>query len=114
MNSITVLSPTQLRQAADIQEQILALQQQLGELLGSAPQTEATAEKQPKRKISAAGIARIRAAQKARWAKAKGTLAPEKPTNKPKRKMSPAVRARLAALAKARWRKAKAAGKSRL
>jgi hypothetical protein len=111
MNSITVLSPTQLRQAADIQEQIQALQQQLGELLGSAPQAEATAEKQPKRKISAAGIARIRAAQKARWAKAKGTLAP---ANKPKREMSPAVRARLAALAKARWRKAKAAGKSRL
>jgi len=61
------LTPRQLRQAADIQEKILSLQKQLAEMLGapaSLPDEQAA-----KRKISAAGIAHIRAAQKLRWAK---------------------------------------------
>jgi hypothetical protein len=67
MNQITQLTPSQLRQAADLQEKIQALQQKLADLLGT-PGAEAPRKK---RKISAAGIARIRAAQKARWAKIK-------------------------------------------
>ncbi len=115
MNSITNLTPAQLRQAADIQERIQTLQQQLNALLGGAPTSApASAGPTPRRSISAAGIARIRAAQKARWAKAKGQAAPAKAEAKPKRTMSPAARARLAALAKARWAKAKKAGKTRL
>ncbi len=115
MNSISNFTPAQLRQAADIQERIQTLQQQLNAVLGGAPtSTPASAGPAPRRNISAAGIARIRAAQKARWAKAKGQAAPVKTEPKPKRTMSPAARARLAALAKARWAKAKKAGKSRL
>jgi DNA-binding transcriptional regulator YdaS (Cro superfamily) len=70
MNAITQLTPRQLRQAADIQEKIVSLQKKLADLLGApvAP----LAQQKKKRTISAAGIARIRAAQKARWAKVKG------------------------------------------
>ena len=113
MENVTSLTPQQLRRAADVQERIDALQKELGQLLGApAPAGNRAA---PKRKqISAAGIARIRAAQKARWAairkgKARGKAAP-----KSKRKLSAAGRARLVALAKARWAKVKAAGKSTL
>jgi len=56
--------------------------------------------------ISAAGRARIAAAQKARWAKVKGKTG--------KRTMSASARAKIAKAAKARWAKAKAAGKNRL
>ena len=60
-------TPTQLRKAANIQEKIQSLQKELGQLLGGSVQP---ANKAPrKRKISAAGIARIVAATKARWAK---------------------------------------------
>jgi hypothetical protein len=65
-----------------------------------------------RRKISAAACAKIGAAQRARWAKAKGKRV-EKST-KPKRKMSAATRVAMAAAAKARWEKARVAGKTRL
>ena len=136
------ITPTQLRKAADIQERIQSLQEELGQLLGgsvhSMPQS-----KHPGSKFSAAARAKMRAAQKARWAKIKGT-APSPPAPEPKRKMSAqglaniragvakrmaakgkavqkpkiqrsaAWRAAVSAAAKARWAKVKAAGKSRL
>jgi hypothetical protein len=61
--NLSNLSPSQLREAADIQEQIVDLQEKLATLLNG--------QSHPKRKISAAGIAAIKAAQKRRWAKAK-------------------------------------------
>ena len=64
--------------------------------------------------MSAAGRARIAAAQKARWAKIRGTKPSAKPVKKAKRTMSAAARAKISALAKARWAKVKAAGKKRL
>jgi hypothetical protein len=67
MNAITQLTPRELRQAADLQEKIVALQKKLGDLLGTP--ASPLAPKRKKRTISPAGIARIRAAQKARWAK---------------------------------------------
>ena len=69
-----------------------------------------------KGKMSAAGRARISAAQSARWAKLKATANGASPKAAPgkKRKMSPAAKARLSALAKARWAKAKTAGKTKL
>jgi hypothetical protein len=110
METFTNLTPQQLRRAADVKEKIDALQATLSELLG-APAKAATAE--PKRKkISAAGIARIRAAQRARWAAIKQGAAQGKAP--PKRKISARGRAKLAALAKARWAKVKAAGKTSL
>jgi len=67
-----------------------------------------------KRKISAAGIARIRAAQKARWAKVNAKKTAKPPVAKPakqKRTMSAAAKAKLSAFQKARWAKIKAAKK---
>ena len=62
--------------------------------------------------MSAAGRARLIAAQKARWAKVRAAKAatgqPAAP-KKAKRTMSAAARARIAAAQKARWAKVKAA-----
>jgi hypothetical protein len=131
------VTPTQLRKAADIQEKIQSLQKELGQLLGGSDET-ALIEAPGKHKFSAAARARMRAAQKARWAKIKRAKAPTKRklsaqglaniragvakrmaaqgrvVQKPKRKLGAAGRAALAAAARARWAKVKAAGKSRL
>jgi hypothetical protein len=139
-------TPQQLRKAADIQEKIQSLQEELGQLLGGDVSTPAQSTEAPttKRKMSAAGKAAIRAAQKARWAKIKGTGPSVKPVRKAKRKMSAqglaniragvakrmaaqgkavqkpkkkfsaAARAALSAAIKARWAKAKKAGKTTL
>jgi hypothetical protein len=58
------------------------------------------------RKISPAGRAKIAAAQRARWAKARASNGANSPT---KRKMSPAARARIAAAQRARWAKVRTA-----
>jgi hypothetical protein len=90
MNSIIGLSPKTLRQAADLQEKIQSLQDELGQILGG----EATTPTQPaeapqkRRKFSAAARAKMRTAQRARWAKIKGTTASTMPAKKAKRKMS--------------------------
>jgi len=130
-------TPKQLRKAAKIQERIQSLQKELGQLLGGSDETAAIEAPRKRRKVSAAGRARMRAAQKARWARIKGT-APKKKISaqglaniraaqkarwakvkagkaqEPKKKFTAAGRARLAALARARWAEAKKAGKSRL
>jgi hypothetical protein len=83
------LTPAQLRKAADIQEKIQSLQEELGQILGGEVSTLAqTIETPKKRKVSAAGKARMRAAQIARWAKIKGTAPEAKPAQEPKNKMS--------------------------
>jgi hypothetical protein len=112
MNSLTTLSPAELRRAANLQEKIQDLQKELNQILG------ATAETKPgrtpgKRKMSAAGKAAIRAAQKARWAKIKGTALSAKPAKKAKRKMSAQGLANIRA-GVAKRMKAKKAGKSKL
>jgi hypothetical protein len=56
-----------------------------------------------KGRMSAAGRARIAAAQRARWAKAKGRKVV--PVTAPKRRMSPAARTKIAAAQKTRWAK---------
>jgi hypothetical protein len=111
-------TPAQFRKAADIQERIQSLQEELGQLLGGNLSTPAQATEAPtkKWKFSAASRAKMRAAQKSRWAKIKGTTpaTSAKPAEKAKRKMSAAGRAAISAAAKARWAKAKKTGKSRL
>ena len=112
------LTSSQLRQAADLQEQIEALKQQLAGLLGvQSPAPVQAAElaeetvKPAKRTMSPAHKAAIRAAQALRWAKhnaekgkpAKTELKP------PKRKLSAAGRAAIIAATKARWAKIRAA-----
>ena len=139
--NITDLTPSQLRNAADIQEKIQGLQKELNSILGGEIPIPATVNGEaPKRKMSAAGSARIAAAANARWAKIRGKSGKPakksklsaqglaniragvlkrmknqaKATSKPKREMSAAGRARLSALAKARWKNARAAGKGTL
>ena len=110
--SLINLTPAQLRHAADLKEKIESLQHELSHLHGSTDGAASAAApaKHGKRKISAAGIARIRAAQKLRWSKVKGTSAPAVKTGKRgPRKMSAAARAKIAAAQKARWAKVHAA-----
>ena len=102
--NITTLPPQQLRQAADVQEKILELQDELNQLLGAPAQDAAlaagpTTETPRKYKFSPAARARMRAAQKARWAKIKGTAPSIEPAAEPKKQLS---EAKLRALAKAR------------
>jgi hypothetical protein len=109
MNGIISLSPSQLRRAADLQECILALQDDLNQILGATSQPNHEPAPQKKRKMSAAARARIAAGARARWARIKGTT-----TAQPRRKMSAAAKAKLAGIARARWKKARAAGKNAL
>ena len=109
--TLSSLSSEQLRRAADLKEEIEALNKELASILGAPASIPAKAPK--KRSMSTAGRAAVAAAQKARWAKIKGAKpAPKAPAKK--RTMSAAGRARISAAAKARWAKAKAAGKKRL
>jgi hypothetical protein len=83
------ITPTQLRKAADIQEKIQSLQGELNEILGGEVPARAQATEAPKKyKFSAASRAKMRAAQKARWAKIKGTAPQPEPAPKKKRKFS--------------------------
>lgn len=109
MERLPNLTAQQLRAAADLKERIDLLQQKLTALLGGTSPANSN-ERPGRRKISAAGIARIRAAQKARWAAAKKS----EPASKQKRNFSAASRAKLAALTRARWARSKAAGKQTL
>jgi hypothetical protein len=81
-------TPQQLRRAADIQEKIQALQQELNQILGGEISTAEPTEAPRKYKFSAAARAKMRAAQKARWAAIKGTAPTTEPAPKKKSKMS--------------------------
>ena len=111
MRSLTSLSAQQLRRAADIQERIETLTDELSDLLGATPDAP-NGRKRGGNRLSAAGRAALVRAAKARWAKAKGRR--NASPRKGRRRMNAAAKARLAELARARWKKAKAEGKSRL
>ena len=84
------ITPQQLRKAVDLQEKIQALQKELGQLLGGSVETAVPETPKKKWKFSAAARAKMRKAQKARWAKIKGTApaTSTKPAKKAKRKIS--------------------------
>jgi hypothetical protein len=65
---MTHLSASQLRRAADLKHKIESLEKQLTRLLSG---TAGAAAPRKRRKMSAAGRARIAAAARARWAKVK-------------------------------------------
>ena len=109
MTDIINLSSRELRHIANLKEKIDSLQDELAQIVdGAAPAP------QKKSGMSAAGRARIAAAQRARWAKFHSSGKSEKNGARPKRKFSAAARAKIAAAARARWAKAKAAGKKTL
>lgn len=113
MNLIVNLSAQQLRRAADIQEKIAALQDELSRYLGGS--TPSRGPGRPRKSgMSVAGRARIAAAQRARWAKVRAVKGPAIRAPKAKRTMSAAARAKIAAAARARWARARAAGKRAL
>jgi hypothetical protein len=117
----------QLKRGLAIAEQIEALEAEMTAIFaGSLPTSPAKAtfagKEAPapaKGKRSSETVARMKAAQQARWAKIKGTKASvatnapakaktEAPVKKKRKPMSPAVKAKLAAAMKARWAAAKA------
>lgn len=127
MNSITTLTPQQLRQAADVKERIDALQDQLNEILGGEipapfgyePQPPATNGRRKRRKqVSAGARARMSASQRARRAAERGEgpadLAPATTEGKPakQRNISEAGRKALSLAAKKKWAKFRAAKKA--
>jgi hypothetical protein len=103
----------QLKQAVTIAEQIEKLQTELASLFGgspsvvSVPQAAAVSptKKRGKRTMSPEAREKIAAAQRARWAKAKGSASPAKVAKAPRktRGLTPEGRAKLAAAMKARW-----------
>ncbi len=107
--NLSNLTAAQLRQAAALKERLEALQTQLTRLLGDSAAASSVKAAAPKKKgvISPAGLARIRAAQKARWAKLKAAK-PAAPAKKKKFTMSPAAKAAISRAAKARWARIKA------
>ena len=111
MNLTISLTPQQLRRAADIKEKIQSLTRELENLFGPPAGVGGDRTPRRKRRMSAAGRARIAAAARARWARIKGS---GDSMPRPRRKMSAAGRARIAAAARERWKKAKAQGKTTL
>jgi hypothetical protein len=108
MNSLANLSAQQLRRAAGIKDKINSLQNELNRIFGVTDENQKVPRK--RRKMSAAARAKIGAAQKARWAKAKGNVSKAQPA-KGKWKMSAAARKKISVAAKTRWAKIKAAKK---
>lgn len=122
MSNLSSLTSAQLRRAAELQEQIEALNGQLAGILSgngsaealetaSVPGTEPVKTRK-KYKLSTAGRAKKVAAQKARWAKVKapaetGFKTEAEPVKK-RKKMSAASKAKIAAAAKPRWAKVRA------
>jgi hypothetical protein len=119
MSSILDLSVQQLLQAADLKEKIAGLENELNQLLGSSAKTGSAsgATKAPKKRggMSAAGKAKIAAAQKARWAKVKAAKSAVKPAATPAKAAVVAKLAKkkfvMSAAAKARWAKLRATKK---
>lgn len=71
MSSINQLTPAQLRKAASIKEKIASLEKQLAAIVGTSAPAASAKPARKKGGMSAAGRARIAAAQKLRWAKVK-------------------------------------------
>lgn len=114
MTNLTNLSVYQLKRAVAVRERIEELERELAEILGESHSGAVTNGQGGRRKMSAAARAKIAAAQRARWARQKGSSGAAAPKTKGRRKMNAAARAKIAAAARARWAKVKAAGKSTL
>lgn len=104
MTPLLKLTTAKLRRIIALKQQIEKLEARLEALAGAAA---ASAAKPGRKKwtMSLSARRKIAAAQRARWAKAKGKAA--KPVKK--RSMSAAARAKIAAAQKARWAKFHAA-----
>ena len=110
-NTLSNISVAQLKRAVTIREQIEGLQAELSAILdgGSvAPVVAEPAVPGKRRTMSASARAKIAAAQRLRWAKAKGgSTAAAAPAVPGKRTMSASARAKIAAAQRLRWAKVK-------
>ena len=104
MTQLLNLTTAKLRRIIALKQQIEKLQARL-EALASGASAPLGRPAKKKWTMSAAARLKIAAAQRARWAKVKGTTKPAKK----KRTMSAAARAKIAAAARARWAKYRAA-----
>lgn len=111
MSSIANLTPQQLRNAADLQERILSLKNDLHRILGTSAE-RFSQRSTSRRRLSPQGLANIRAGARKRWGLPKGRAVYGK--GQVRGKMSAAGRARIAAALKARWAAAKRAGRNAL
>ena len=119
--NLQTISIEQLKQVISIKEKIASLESQLAKLTGGKALPAISPEfpvKKTRKGMSAAGKARIAAAQKARWAKVKSkapaataatpaakpaVVKDAKPAKKAKRTLSPEGRAKIVAALKKRW-----------
>ena len=110
INQYLKLQTALLNEKSRIEARLTAIKRVLdvnGSTVTSA--AEPTAKRGGRRQFSAATKARMAAAQKARWAKLKGTsTTTTAPAPKKKRKLSAVGRAAIKAAQKARWAKLKA------
>jgi hypothetical protein len=112
------LSLQRLKRAGELIQALEKIETELHAIFGfrteKTPKAKTVAEDKPKKRVmSAAGRARIAAAQRARWAKQKGPAehkngSEKVKAKKAKRTMSPEGRAKIAAAQKRRWAKQKA------
>jgi len=123
------LTPLQLRKAADLRENLDALQDELNQLLGGevplpaqpaitrAPRGPKNGRRKKRKPVGPEGRANISAAAKARWAARKGEapseVAPAAEPAKRKRRISRALRKTRSEAMKARWAAWRAAGRTR-
>jgi len=110
MQSLAELPIQKLKRAVGIREQIEALTRELNDLLGTPAFISvngAVAEK--RRSLSAAGRARIAAAQRLRWSKYNAGRSQRTDLVAKKHRLSPEGRAKVAAAVRARWDRFRAA-----
>ena len=104
MQSVVSLLQKERTRLEDELHRVTAALVAFGNVYMHGSQPKAAVATRKKRTISAAGRKRIAAAQRARWAKAKGQKVVSIAA-RTGRSMSPAARRRIAAAQKARWAK---------
>ena len=113
MSNLMDITPSQLKKAADLKEQISKLEKELQSLLGGAAPATASTKSTNTRKMSPAARAKIVAAQKARWARIKAEKKAPEVKPQAKKQLSAEARAKIVAAQKARWAKIKGKGKAK-
>lgn len=110
MNTLSDLPIQKLKRAVGIREQIEVLTLELQQLLGPSSLVSANVAKPEKRHgLSAAGRARIAAAQRLRWSRFNAGRSRRTNLVSNKHRLSPEGRARVAAAVRARWERFRAA-----
>lgn len=105
------IAARELAKAKALRDKLDSIRQLVASLGGMVAAKKTPKARRKRRGMSAAGRARIAAAQKKRWAAFHAKKGKTAPVKKAKRKLSPEGRARIIAAVKARWAKQKAAKK---